>query len=236
MVEQPSSIPDDSKVQIARLTRATLQQPSHSYRSGANPSLMSMLSVMTLTLAFFVVLNSISRVEDQRSKRVMASVEATFGFGETTRTGDVAKAIAATDRARMLGVVFESIRSLMPENANVSRPLAEQLEIRFPTAWVFPTASVRPSATAIQLFGEMRRVLSAQGAEASFELDLTLASPDLGDGDFDRAENLAALFAETQHPAERATVGIVVAQEAAIVIAIRLGALAAVADDRGMDQ
>ncbi len=192
--------------------------------AGGNPSLMSMLSVMVLTLAFFVVLNSISRVEPERSDRVLESIDATFGIAGGADPMALTDGALARDNAQLLRQVFKPMDSLVPDVARIRRLRAEEVEISFPVGWLFPAGSAEPSPTAIALFGEIRRLLRLRPLDWDYEMEVTLSAPDPGDIDFDRAASLASVLVAGDGPDRMAALAVLPRGTDQVVIAIRLRA------------
>jgi hypothetical protein len=201
-----------------------LGPPGQSASPANNPSLLPMLSVMVLTLAFFVVLNSISRVEEEKSKRVLSSVGQTFGNITGSSILATPEGLAAADAAQILQQIFEPMENLATDQVKVRRVLAESLEYRFATAWVFPGTSDRLGPTAANFIAEVRRLLGLRPAQWRYEMEMALTAPDAGEVEFTRAANLAASLVLDDTPDHMTSVAVSPGPREEIVIRISLRA------------
>lgn len=190
--------------------------------SRANPSLLPMLSVMVLTLAFFVLLNSISRVEDERSKRVLSSIGETFGTFSGSSLLLTPDGVAAADAAQILQQVFQPMENLATDQVRVRRVLAESLEYRFSTGWLFPGTSVGLSPTALNFIAEVRRLLGQRPAQWRYEMEIAVTAPNAGDVEFSRAASLAASLVGEDAPGHMASVSLTPGRNEEIVIRVSL--------------
>jgi len=207
--------------QAIRTLRAQIASAT-SYRSSSNPSLLSMLSVMILTLAFFVLLNSISRVEPDRSKRVLQSIDQTFGTLRGANLLLTSDGAASSDVAFVLRQIFEPMENLAPDVARVRRVMAESLEFRFPTAWLFPGPGATLSPTAGNFISETKRLLNILPADWGHELEMALTAPEPSDVDFARAASLATALASGNAPDRMNSVSVAPGQVEEIAILITL--------------
>jgi len=182
-----------------------------------------MLSVMVLTLAFFVVLNSISKVEPSRSKRVLDSIDDTFGQVSGSdlvllRGGEV-----AMDSAQLLQHLFRPLENLAPDLVRVQRVTANSVEIRFSSTWLFSDRSTKLGPTATKMIGEIRRLLRTLPNEWRYEMEVALTAPQPANLEFARAASLATSLSVDEASDHLAFVS--VSPGTVETIAIRIGLL-----------
>lgn len=223
-IDQPATTTVQNGTATRPTTRTLRTQIASAtlYRSSSNPSLLSMLSVMILTLAFFVLLNSISRVEPDRSKRVLQSIDQTFGTLPGANLLLTSDGAAASDAAFVLRQIFEPMENLAPDVARVRRVMAESLEFRFPTAWLFPGPGATLSPTASNFISETKRLLNILPADWGHELEMALTAPEPRDVDFARAASLATTLAAGNAPDRMTSVSMAPGQVEEIAILITL--------------
>lgn len=188
----------------------------------SNPSLTAFLSVMILVLAFFVLLNSISKEDPERESKVLQSIDFAFGNVDGAGDGQTSSGIATSEHSPVLEATFERLRSLVPVDGRVKRVRADEVQISFPANWLFPADKSNLSSEARVMFGEMRNLMEGRPAGWDYEMEVGIAAVEARDIDFERAGVLASLLTGTDSPERVTSVAIEAVRGDWISVTIRL--------------
>jgi hypothetical protein len=217
---------------VSAVTARLDNLPQMTFRQAGirNPSLPTLLSLFFLLLAFFIVLNSLSRRDAEKEQMAAASVGQVFGESDaaaTASTGEDDDSRSATGILKGLASYFGS---LIPADQQKIVISTNQLIIRLPSALFFRDGE---SGTAGQselltqqapaILRQISETLDRRPADWGCELDLEIASAEPGEREIARAGQLAKVLRST--PSQRANalgVSLVDGNPAWLTIVIRL--------------
>jgi hypothetical protein len=218
---------------VAAVTTRLDNLPQMTFRPAGirNPSLPTLLSLFFLLLAFFIVLNSLSRRDQEKAQAAAVSVGQAFGEApsqaETTSDGDE-QSRTATGILRGLASYFGSLIPADQQKVVIS---TNQLIIRIPSTLFFRDDAVGASAAGTAgptltpqsgaILRQINATLDQRPADWGSELELDVA----GDGEsaIARAGQLAKLLRAV--PAQRSSelaVSLIEGDPAWLTILIRL--------------
>lgn len=173
---------------------------SHAAAPGAGsdgPSFQAMLvpllTVELLLLAFFILLNAVSNIEDRRTQSVLESVRAAFGAAETEDaeadldTPDVSLAELERQIA-MLAHALGAVEGQAPAQENA-------LWIDLPVQALFRPGEDRLSAAQARFIDRLAALLAQTPAGHGYEVAVLRGSADAADADTDLRLRQAAAMA-----------------------------------------
>ena len=151
--------------------------------TATNSAVVVSLSLYLIILAFFILMNAISRPEDQRAKGVLDSIGSTFkSFPRTfvvsldLSVGGAGFSDAAGFEKSIRGL-FESAFPLVRINRSVTYG---QIEVTLPVESLFAPGRTEIHGKNEPVFDRLAEILSRQTPGLRFELEALLSPPPLG--------------------------------------------------------
>lgn len=190
-----------------------------------NPSLPTLLSLFFLLLAFFIVLNSLSQRDSHKQSNVAASIDQTFGIsGADTMSASNNPDQTTTGILRGLASYFGALLPADREKLLIS---SNQLTMHLPVDLFFKAANgtitSQQTDQAPAILRQIGEALAKRPAGWGCEVDIQLTSTSLGQGDVERAGQLAVMLGSstTQHSNDL-SVGLAAGDPQWMTISIRL--------------
>jgi len=190
-----------------------------------NPSLPTLLSLFFLLLAFFIVLNSLSQRDSQKQSGVAASIDQTFGISNAD-TMSASDNVQQTTTGILRGLA-SYFGALLPADRQKLLISSNQLTMRLPVDLFFtaPGGAITSQQTdqAPAILRQIGDALGKRPPNWGCEIDIELTSTSLGQGDIERAGQLAVMLsrAATQRRNDL-SVGLAPGDPKWMTIAIRL--------------
>ena len=210
---------------VSAVTARLDNLPQMTFRQAGirNPSLPTLLSLFFLLLAFFIVLNSLSRRDAEKEQIAATSVGQVFGESDgvaTSSTGEDDDSRTATGILKGLASYFGSLIPADQQKVVIS---TNQLVIRLPSILFFRDGGELLSEQTPAILRQISETLDRRPADWGCELDLEIASTAPGGREIARAGQLARLLRST--PSQRVNelgVSLVDGNPAWLTIVIRL--------------
>ncbi len=141
---------------------------------GRDPNIVALLSLKLLLLGFFILLNALSQYEEDRTRRVLISVNQAFDGRVDVRESeqDYPSALGPLEReASLLDAVGQLLDALLPAVRTTTSHDGTRLRLELSAGSIF-----QPGGTALQPGRALllRRLAGALTAERRGELDNTL--------------------------------------------------------------
>lgn len=195
-------------------------------------NLATLLSLQLLLLAFFVLLTAVSRFEGDRSRSVIASVQATFGPIAGRPDGEGGRAASAD--AVALGAFREEIghlaRTAIPLTRVEAATPSDVMQIDLPADAFFRPEESRPKPARRSFFRRLVAALAHRPAGSRYELELRQSTHLPQPLAVARAGALARALAAAGVPEDSLSVGIGPGDAGRIRFVIRLRSGARPAD------
>ena len=176
-------------------------------RGTRDPNMLTLLSLNLLLLAFFILLASISRFEEERVRSVIDSVQVAFGGAADPSSGSAAVAAAESLAIR---TVQEEIRALAERSiplTRVERTGVGEIRIDLPVDALFRPGEARVNPAQTPFLQRLTAMLAGGPASLRYEIDVTQA--DIGDRPIEvaRAGAVVRALAGAGAPAEGLSAG-----------------------------
>ncbi len=203
-----------------------------------DPNIVALLSLQLLLLAFFILLNALSKFEDEKTRRVLESVNDTFnGQVQAVRNASTYKgAIGSLDDGRSLVAELKQLfTSTLPATRVEQTSRANLFRLELPAAQLFEADSAELRSGRPGLLKRISDVLKRRQAQGqSFRLrwlhgvdstgDRRLAAPGPGLLEIRRLGHVAEELLARGVEAERLAVGVEPIGGGRMVLEIRLAA------------
>jgi hypothetical protein len=190
-----------------------------------NPSLPTLLSLFFLLLAFFIVLNSLSQRDSHKQSGVAASIDQTFGISSAD-TMSASDNVQQTTTGILRGLA-SYFGALLPADRQKLLISSNQLTMQLPVDLFFRAAggaiTSQQTDQAPAILRQIGDALGKRPANWGCEIDIELTSSSLGQGDIERAGQLAVMLSSvaTQRHNDL-SVGLAAGDPKWMTIAIRL--------------
>jgi hypothetical protein len=200
-------------------------------RSGGDANIVAMLSLKLLLLAFFILLSTISQLEERRTRAVMESVSSTFrgqipALSSAPRT-DSGVAMQQ-HQARLSQRIEQLFRQTLPLVETARSADGKVLRLSVPADRLFRPGEAALLAQRGTLLRRLARELTGPAFQAPYAVEVFHGAPRDADAgalrlQVDRAGALVRQLARYDVPRARLAAGLAPdAAETAVVFAIRL--------------
>jgi flagellar motor protein MotB len=144
-----------------------------------NPNVVLFLSLYLLLLAFFILLNAISNIEQKRSDSVMNSISSTFAI--RNKVGSEAVPFAATHGDVLAVKEFqETIASMFDTRVSAARvdvlKPGRLMRVILPTDAIFVADRLELQPELAPLFSDLGRALNRRPAGLRFDVEIARAA------------------------------------------------------------
>jgi flagellar motor protein MotB len=200
-------------------------------RSGGDANIVAMLSLKLLLLAFFILLSTISQLEERRTQAVMESVSSTFS-GRIPALSSAARndaGIAMQQRQRQLSQRIEQLfRQTLPIVETARSADGRVLRLSVPADRLFRPGSAALLAQRGSLLRRLARELTGARLQAPYAVEVFHGAPRDAETEalrlqVDRAGALVRQLSRYGVPQARLAAGLAPdAAAASVVFAIRL--------------